>query len=360
MKYGPDGKELWARAITSGGSDYAYSVCVDATGHITVVGLTAGSGLETFAAQYSTEGKLNWINKSTSDGNQSRAHAVAADKAGNTYMVGECKGEVSFDQVQIGAKNKYEVFLVKYNAAGKVEWVRNTAPSDSYETKGTCVTVDRQGKIYVAGGFTKAINISGKQGTGKGGADIFIAKFNAVGAIEWLKTYGGDKKDRISSIAVDSTGAIFATANFAGRTKIDNQEMIGERLMKLSATGGLMWQKPIGIPRTDYSINSHLVLGSGGAIYIAGHIYGAIPLLGMQSASCAGGSDLFLAKCNAQGEREWLLQAGGSGIDEGSAIATDAGGNVYATGIFNRKCTFGNQTIESVGKEDGIFVIKVK
>ncbi len=360
MKYSPDGKELWARAITRGGSDYAYSVCTDASGHIAVVGLTAGMGLETFAAQYSADGKLNWISKSQSEGSQSRAHAVAADNTGNIYMVGECKGAVRFGDVQIGIKDKYEVFVVKYDAQGKVVWVRNTAPSDSYETKGECVAADGKGKVYVGGAFTKSISLAGKQAVGQGASDIFIARFTENGAVEWLKTWGGDKRDRIHSLVTDGEGGVIAAVNFMGRTTIDMQAVIGERMMKLNATGGLLWQKEIGIPRADYSINTHLLMAASGDIYLAGHIYGAIPLLGMQSASCAGGSDIFIARCNARGERQWVLQAGGAGIDEGSAIGTDKEGNVYVTGIFNRKCSFGSQTIEPVSKEDGIFVVKVK
>ncbi len=360
VKYGPDGKELWARMVTHGASDYAYGVCVDAKGNIAVVGLTAGMGLETFAAQYTADGNLNWLRKSQSDGSDSRGHAVAADDKGNIYMVGESKGAVQFGDVQIGAKDKYEVFVVKYDAQGNVVWVRNTAPSDSYETKGECVATDGKGKIYVGGEFTKSISMAGKQAAGKGGADVFIARIAESGAVEWLQVWGGDKKDRIHGLAVDSKGEIAAAMNFVGRSNINGQSVIGERLIKLNGAAGLLWQKEIGIPRTDYSIKTQLAVDANGDIYLAGHIYGAIPLLGMQSAYSSGGSDIFIAKCNARGERQWMVQAGGAGIDEGSAICIDKEGNAYVTGIFNRKCTFGSQTIESISKEDGIFVAKVK
>ena len=54
----------------------------------------------------------------------------------------------------------------------------------------------------------------------------------------------------------------------------------------------------------------------------------------------AGDSDIFLDKHGRFGTRRWIVQAGGSGHDEGTDIALDGAGNAYVTGWFTDSATF--------------------
>jgi hypothetical protein len=51
----------------------------------------------------------------------------------------------------------------------------------------------------------------------------------------------------------------------------------------------------------------------------------------------SGGGDVFVVKQNAGGNIMWAVKAGGSNSDRGTSIATDALGNVYVCGYFQRE-----------------------
>ena len=77
----------------------------------------------------------------------------------------------------------------------------------------------------------------------------------------------------------------------------------------------------------------------------------------------AGDSDIFLDKHGRFGTRRWIVQAGGSGHDEGTDIALDGAGNAYVTGWFTDSATFAStdgssKTVTGVGET--VFLAKYR
>jgi len=82
---------------------------------------------------------------------------------------------------------------------------------------------------------------------------------------------------------------------------------------------------------------------------------------GGKSLTSAGGSDIFLAKYECNGQLLWVLQAGGSGDDAANDLAFDAGGNIYVTGWFVGPASFeslGGQPRTVSGSDETVFVAR--
>lgn len=74
-----------------------------------------------------------------------------------------------------------------------------------------------------------------------------------------------------------------------------------------------------------------------------------------------GNTDIFVAKLNAAGTFVWAKCFGGTGMDEGAAIAVDAQNNVVVTGGFSNSVDFGSTTL-TAGNNDAYsdaFVTKI-
>src|SRR5205814_1304186 len=84
-----------------------------------------------------------------------------------------------------------------------------------------------------------------------------------------------------------------------------------------------------------------------GNVYVAGEYFSAVCLFDNFSQTNAGVfSDIFIAKCDTDGNVLWVKRAGGTSADYATGIATDTAGNVYVTGYFlSSTATFGTVTL---------------
>ncbi|MBK9448345.1 MAG: SBBP repeat-containing protein [Bacteroidetes bacterium] len=83
----------------------------------------------------------------------------------------------------------------------------------------------------------------------------------------------------------------------------------------------------------------------------------AISSPGIQGGTFNGGTDIFVASINpANGTRQWGRYLGGSGLDDGNAVAVDGSGNIYVAGFTNSTnlAALGTTPTSPPGNGDGI------
>ena len=83
-----------------------------------------------------------------------------------------------------------DVFVAKYTAAGAPLWARR-AGSTGGDMK--AVAVDGQGNVVVTGYFQGTVDFGAGPLTSAGGYDIFVLKYSAAGGLPWAKRFGGSK-----------------------------------------------------------------------------------------------------------------------------------------------------------------------
>jgi hypothetical protein len=212
----------------------------------------------------------------------------------------------------------------------------------------TGIAVDNLGNAYVTGN-TASTDFPTKnplQPSYNGGADAFVAKLNPSGSALVYSTYlGGSGGDGGYGIAVDSSGNAYIT----GQTSSTNfptmsplQPSIGGGyydafVAKLNATGSaLVYSTYLGGSGADWGYS--VAVDSSGNAYVTGYTGSAnFPTMNpLQPASGSNGvnGDAFLAKFDSTGSAlVYSTYLGGSGFDEGLAVAADNFGNAYVTGL---------------------------
>ena len=179
---------------------------------------------------------------------------------------------------------------------------------------------------------------------------------------EWTKTAGGPSSDKVTGVAMDLTGNVFICGYFDSLIAFDSTRLISAGgtdvfIAKYDADGILLWAKQVGGQNDDFA--SAISTDITGNCYITGFFFiqGTTTTFGNTTISEAGDADIFVSKFNANGNLLWVRNGGGRTEDASFGIATDVSGNSYVTGYFTGTALFGNTKITSIGYSD-IFVAK--
>jgi Holliday junction resolvase len=403
-RYDTDGLLQWAKRAGGTGLDQGAAIAVDGLGNSYVTGrfqgtatfgpgeanqttLVASGSDDIFVAQYDANGLLQWARRAGGSGSDQGIN-IGVDGFGKSYVTGGFSGTAIFgagqaNQTTLVASGGDDVFVAQYDANGLLQWARRAGGSGS--DQGTGIGVDDLGNSYVTGFFNGTATFGPGQGNqttliSAGNRDIFVARYDASGFLQWARRSGGTSADRGYTIAVDGSGNSYVTGLFRGtatfgpgqasQTAVISNGLDDIFIAKYDASGLLQWAKRAGGTGNDGG-RSIAVDGSGNS-YLAGWIEGAATFgLGepnQTTLTSAGDRDIYVAQYDSNGAFQWVKQAGGLDTDQGTGIAADEFGVVYVTGYFadpaaaGATATFGpgesNQTILTSAGASDVFVAK--
>ncbi|MBC8047943.1 MAG: hypothetical protein H7Y00_14190, partial [Fimbriimonadaceae bacterium] len=235
--------------------------------------------------------------------------------------------------------SSFDYGIIKLNSSGDATWTKvygGFGDDYAYDIKQTS-----DGGYIVAGNS----NSTGDDVHGNHGSiDCWILKLNSFGDTIWTKSLGGDFDDYARSVMQTSDGGYF----IAGYTYSNNEDVSGHHnpgggtdcwVVKLDATGNLIWTKALGGTGSEYLLSSQQTTEGG---YIVAGFTGSID--GDISGYHGGEYDYWVVKLNASGDITWAKTFGGSQADIGKFVeqTSDGGYLVSGTTISNNGDVSGN------------------
>lgn len=356
-----DSPPAWKAGGT--GSDAAYAIAADARGNVYITGsfystatfgattLTSSGGSDIFLAKYNSLGILIWAQKAGGVSDNEIGSDIVTDTEGNVYITGRFYGTASFGSINLtvpGAGSN--LFLAKYNNNGTIQWANQQAGSLGVEK----IAVDANGNTYLTGYLYGTATFGNTTLLSSGNDDMFLVKYNTGGIVQWTQKAGGSGSDRPGGIEVDINGNVYLTGYFSGTATFGTVSMISAGnydifIAKYTGSGGIEWVQKIGSTNGDYGYK--ITTDTQGNSYIAGYCP-STTTIGLTTIS-----GNFIAKYNSTGIFQWVQKAGTSGETKG--ITVDTNGNVFITGSFYASTTFGTITLTSSGSSDmDIFIAK--
>ena len=269
---------------------------------------------------------------------------VVTDDVGNAYIVGYCLSDdfPAQDPYQTDMGG-YDVFVSKLNAAGN-GLIYSTYLGGDDDDWGSAIALDADGNTYITG-HTSSEDFPTQNPyqseLGGEGDDAFVAKLNSAGNGLVFCTYlGGDDEDRGHAIAVGENGGPFVTGYTSSidfPTQNPYQTHQGGRdafVTHFNASGdGLVYGTYLG--GSDYEEGRGIAVDDDGQAHVVGYTSsGDFPVQIPYQVGYRGGSyDVFVTKLNSPGDALlYSTYLGGTGEDQGRAVALDDSGNTYLTG----------------------------
>lgn len=236
---------------------------------------------------------LKWVKQLGSPSRANDGNAVSTDASGNIYVTGRFSGTTDFGGITLTPLG-IDIFVAKYNSAGILQWVKQAGGAGAFNY-GYGIAVDNSGNVYVTGYIAAATNFGGTVLTPIGNNDVFVAKYNNIGTFQW---------------------AVHAGA--AGK----------------------------------YAIGRGIDVDAAGNAVIAGEFQGATNF-GGTTLTAIGNKDIFLASYNNAGTLLWAKQGGTPGRSNlASSIAADGLGNIFITGELYGTTNLAGTNVTAIGDPD--------
>jgi hypothetical protein len=311
-------------------------------------------GDDLFVTKYDPAGNLLWVRTAGGSTNDT-ANGVAVDGGGNCYVTGTFWNAANFGTTNLNSSGGRDVFLVKYSGTGNLVWVTHAGGVD--DDRGLAIAVDGSSNIFVTGTFNGTAAFDNTNLVSAGVFDIFVAKYDSAGRLLWARQAGGILDDYGTGVATDAAGNCYVTGHFGSPLAVFDTVTLTNRgardifVAKYDGAGNLLWVRQGG--GSDYDIATALAADSAGNCFVTGHIRGTASF-GGTSLTSAGLEDIFVAKYNGAGGLLWATNAGGPGVDYGYGVAVNSVGDCFVTGGFSGTATFGGVTFTG----GGIIVLK--
>jgi len=248
-----------------------------------------------FFCCFTAQSQLEWVYQTGGDYTgayeQDAARSIFVDDLGYTYICGFFDGNSDFDfgplTDVLSSNGSVDVFVVKLDPSGQLVWAKSFGGAGF--DAGHSIKVDALHNVYICGVFSATVDFDPSSGimnaTSEGSYDSFVVKFDAVGDLAWVRTFGGSSNETCDAIELDDFSNVYVTGSFSSTVDFD--------------------------------------LGSG-----------------INNITCAGARDAYIVKFDKDGNWKWSNTFGAGNLDSGLAIDVDVDHNIYVTGTFGETVDF--------------------
>lgn len=378
-KYDPAGNFIWLEtfpALFSGVED----VEIDAAGNIyllanfeeqiTIAGtdVIAGSNDQGVAfAKLSAERVLLWVSSvmQINTFNSVLGRRLDVGTPGRVYVTGLFTGTLTVGGNQlIATASEGSNFLAALNrSTGFWEYSMALGNASPLSTR-IDVAAETDGDFYLAGTSIGNTDFGGVTVTFPDEQFAYLAKYNANGALQWVRHSAGSSgslSDEAAAVVIANSGDVYVAGSFgsgtflfSGTTLTNPDGCCSEFFVaKLDADGTLLWIKQSQGPfATEFEL-SEMDLSEDGGVSATGVYINAQaqPItLGQTPLPQGPGDDVFAAHYSAAGD---LLWAKGIHADNTSSeCITNAGaGSVIIGGVFAGTFSLDGITLQSVPQD---------
>jgi len=237
-------------------------------------------------------------------------------------------------------------YLAKLDLSGQHVWSKSFGleQADAVVPHWSQLAISAQGRIVMTAGFTGTIDLGGGKLTSQTESDIVIARFDADGNHEWSKAFPID--NTYASIATDSEGGVYLASSFFDTVDFGSGALTSAGgadafIAAFEASGEPRWSKRFGNTGTDYL--SGMGVSDSGVVSVTGAIEGEVDF-GGGLLNEDGETDVVLVRVDGDGTHLFSASYGGTGDNHSYTLALD-GSDVVIGGACDASIDFGGGPI---------------
>lgn len=315
-----------------------------------------------FLFSNSANAQWSWAKKFGGKEGES-VRGMAADDFGNCYIAINFNSDtLNVNDTSFINKGCNDLLIIKVDPDGNIKWMKH-AGTVACGDVATGIATDKNGNVYVAGHYaTDSILFDNIILHGGGYSNVFLVKYDSTGVIQWGTSPGGSADASCWATACDESGNVYITGNFAydpitfGTFTLTDFGFAKMFVAKYDSNGNVLWAKGEG------QVGTGLATDKQNNVFAVGY-YNDYVLIGSDSfhTPSPNYSDIYIIKYDSAGTLLWDKSPTGTGLDVVYSVTADNDGNAYITGYFgdykDTSLNFGNIVLQN-NKRSDIFVTK--
>jgi hypothetical protein len=314
----------WIRVFGESELDQGYSVTETSDGGIVISGKSFRSRWNSVVLKLDTSGNVVWEKIFF----KSSGESIDATDDGGVVVTGfSSSNEGVFEGQNLGES---DIYIMKINRDGEVEWVKNIGGSDGDVGYNILVTSD--GGYLVSGfAYSRDGNFEGIKESPY--LDLFLMKTDHEGKILWTRIFDDDSMysmvPDIVDLAETGQGKYRYTYSDCKAGESLGSSICRFHLLQFNADGDMEWQRTYQGSEGE-SAHAMVITSDGGTILTGNTSSTDGDFSGVENK---GSSDILVMKTDVNGEVEWIQNYGGSSGERGEAITQVPDGNFAISGL---------------------------
>ena len=287
------------KAFGGSSDDHGMSIIPASNGGYFTTGFTTSYGpgdSNLFLMKYDASLALEWAQ--LVGGNTSEyGYSVAMTTQNNTIIVGSTSS--------FGAGGS-DILIVQFSRFGDFKWAKTLGGSKDDWGNSTAATSDGG---FVLAGYTTSY--------GSGEEAVLLAKFDAAGDLEWVRTLAGRNNNQAHGVTVTKDGGVVVCSIIIDAAHNNNNMTVS----KFSSAGDFMWSRTLG--KSDSNSETRCVRPTDD---------GGFVLSGASGGYIADIYAVLLTKFDVNGLPEWVKAIGKDSFNYGETVTVSPDGNYYVAG----------------------------
>jgi Putative metal-binding motif len=399
-----NGNPVWANVAGGTSEDWGNAIAADHNGNVAITGtyrytstfdtksVTSNGGVDAFLANYDSSGNIRWVRgyggSSTSTSYPDIGKDIDFTNDGAVLTCGSYFSSMTFgsctsnQKTLSGNSTNANVYLLKFSPEGGFLW--GTEGGGSGDESAYVVKSNENGDAFITG-FSSSATITFGEGSyqeavsGGGSYDGYVAKYNPVGDLMWLKTGSGSGDDKFyglglnenevavtgffksSSIDLDDGTVLTRTGSVSDSLLIEYLQGDNDYSETYLPSGQLDWIYTA-TPSSNYDIAFTIDYFSNGDKLLTGiHQNGSITFDSSTLSSSSGYNSYILRKTK-DGTNLWLTGVYNSNDVQIRRALVLSDDSFLVGGYFDNSVTLGDgkyaQTVDGVGRSQSVFLAK--
>jgi len=262
VRYSASGQLIWSKLYGGSALDFLYDIVETPEGNLVACGDTGSNDGDLFGTGNGLCWVL-WINGSNGNVLDSKTYSSTNSSSPDYIENFTCINRLSdnsgfilsgFSTPSFFDFNGDDIFVAKINNAGALQWT--TLVGSTTAGEGSASIIDGgSGQFYIAGRLSGAFDGVTYNG---GNGDAWLIKFDANGSLLWNKNYGGTNWDSFTDATRDSQGNLYLSA-YTRSVDVDlssttPQGLVDFWVLKTDPNGILISSRRLGGSENDFGL----------------------------------------------------------------------------------------------------------